>query len=78
MARNKGIGFWTKIADKFEGKIMSDDDYSYCDSLRSKMKTDKDQSILELLDILIENDEQRESYFRNDLLSYAEEVYKGE
>lgn len=69
--------FWERIVNKFEGKEMTDKDFSYCDLLEKKVKTEADKRILNFLDILIENQEQKEKYFRKDMMNYVDGVYKG-
>ena len=77
MARNKGSFFWEKIVNRFEGKDLTDEDFSYCDSLEKKIKTEPDKRILNYFDILITNEEQKERYFRQSMMTYVDEVYKG-
>lgn len=78
MARNKGIKFWDDLVGIFESKSeLTDKAYAKLDSIEGGLKTNDDKRIMTFLDILIENGEQKESYFRDDLLNYAKGVYKG-
>ena len=77
MTHNKGSFFWEKLVNRFEGKSMTNEDFSYCDSLERKIKTESDKRILRFFDILIENEEQKEKYFRQAMMNYVDEVYKG-
>ena len=78
MARNKGAHFWEQLVNKFEGKEqLTDEEFAYCDSLEDKVETDQDKEILEFFYVLIENSEQKERYFRQSLMNYVDEVYKG-
>lgn len=77
MTHNKGSFFWEQIVNRFEDKTMTNEDFSYCDSLEKKVKTESDKRILNYFNMLIENEEQKEKYFRQAMMTYVNEVYKG-
>ena len=70
-----GVKFWKKLVDKLVGRTLSDDDYNYVDSLDQKAKAMQDRNILAELDIYLENDEQHEKYFKNDMYKLIDKNY---
>lgn len=75
MTRNKGIKFWKGLIDRFEGKDLTDEDFAYCDLLDEELKTKKDKTVQLYFNIMIENQEQKEPYFRKDLLRIVRDIY---
>ena len=77
MERNKGAFFWEQAVNKTEGHDLTDEEFAWCDSLEEKVKTEQDKEILAYFYVLIENNEQNERYFRQEFMTYVDEIYKG-
>lgn len=77
MSRNLGFKFWENVVGKLEAHPLTNEEFSYVDSLQDIAKTGQDKCVLRFLEILVTNSENEESYFRNDMLTEVPRIYKG-